>query len=400
MTRRFQQERFREYYSENHLELPPRFGRREWAFVFWGKDFMVRHRAFRKVRELNAYLAGVAPRHVYHSTAYYRDPENRSMKEKDWLGADLVFDLDADHLQGVEKMTYPQMLEKVKQTYLKLLDFITNDFGFEEDCLEMVFSGGRGYHLHVHAPEALQMGGGERREVVDYITGKGLEPKFFTRNVPYKLIERGPYPDTIKKITVLRTDAGWWRRLHHGVLDFVDILEKMEDRQKRVAYLKGLPGVGRKRAETIQDKLFTGTTGTRGVDLLKEGKIDFFRDTQTRNRFLELAVQHATEISKAETDEPVTGDVHRLIRTPASLHGKSGLRVTRLATMEELDDFQPLEDAVVFSDRPVPVYPLKKASVFLKGEQFDLGEEEERQELPEYAAVFALGIGLAEFGGK
>ena len=31
------------------------------------------------------------------------------MEEKKWLGADLIFDLDADHVQGAETMTYRDM---------------------------------------------------------------------------------------------------------------------------------------------------------------------------------------------------------------------------------------------------------------------------------------------------
>ena len=388
---------------------------------------MVRHTAFKKLRELNAYLAGVAPRHVYHSTAYYRDPKNRSMKEKDWLGADLIFDLDADHLQGVEGKNYPEMLAMVKVEYKKLLDFIMDDFGFEEDCLEMVFSGGRGYHLHVRSPQAYQLGSQERREIVNYITGKGLDTSrlvkkefFEERNFESTTIQQGEYEGISsvesrvrsqrrggqiykgKSIKKLEIHPGWNQRIFNGILKMMDQLEELDDHAKRVKFFRQM-GASKNRAEAIVKRLFKGERGHKGIDLIRKRRVDFFHgstDKGLTNSFLEIVINKSAIESMGETDEPVTGDVHRLIRTPASLHGKSGLRVTRLATMEELDDFQPLEDAVVFSDRPVPVFPLKKASVFMKGEQFGLDEEEEQQELPEYAAVFAMGIGLAEFGGK
>src|SRR5690606_32198531 len=56
----------------------------------------------------------------------------------------------------------------------------------------------------------------------------------------------------------------------------------------------------------------------------------------------------------ALADEPVTTDTKRLIRLPSSLHGGSGLRVTPLAP-KDLDDFDPLVDAVVFGEREVKV---------------------------------------------
>ena len=72
------------------------------------------------------------------------------MDEKGWLGADLVFDLDADHLEGAHDMTFEEMLAEVKVEFKKLLDsYLLGDFGFDEKDILIVFSGGRGYHAHV-----------------------------------------------------------------------------------------------------------------------------------------------------------------------------------------------------------------------------------------------------------
>ena len=53
-------------------------------------------------------------------------------------------------------------------------------------------------------------------------------------------------------------------------------------------------------------------------------------------------------------DEPVTGDVHRLIRLPGSLHGGSGLRVTTIKS-KELEHFNPMVSAVAFGEKPVKI---------------------------------------------
>jgi len=59
---------------------------------------MRRHKAFVSVAEMQEYVQAMVPAHVYHSAAYYQHPGAPTMKEKNWEGADLIFDIDADHL--------------------------------------------------------------------------------------------------------------------------------------------------------------------------------------------------------------------------------------------------------------------------------------------------------------
>ena len=75
---------------------------------------------------------------------------------------------------------------------------------------------------------------------------------------------------------------------------------------------------------------------------------------------------------RGETDEPVTADVRRLIRCPGSLHGGSGLRVTPL-TLRDLEDFDPLQDAVVFGDEAVPLQILKPFKTQMRGRKLQSG---------------------------
>ena len=93
-----------------------------------------------------------------------------------------------------------------------------------------------------------------------------------------------------------------------------------------------------------------------------------------------------------ETDEPVTCDVKRLIRLPGSLHGKTGLKVIPVS-LDTLHDFDPLSDAVVFTDTPVIVDVGVDVTVLLKKETFSLSKGE--QEVPLFVAVFLLGKKLA-----
>jgi len=93
----------------------------------------------------------------------------------------------------------------------------------------------------------------------------------------------------------------------------------------------------------------------------------------------------------------VTADVRRLIRCPGSLHGGSGMRVTPLS-LRDLDDFYPLQDAVVFGDEAVPLQVLKPFKTQMKGESFNLTEGP--TELPACVAVFLMARGVAEARAK
>jgi DNA primase small subunit len=97
-------------------------------------------------------------------------------------------------------------------------------------------------------------------------------------------------------------------------------------------------------------------------------------------------------MSAGETDEPVTCDVKRLIRLPSSLHGKTGFKVIK-TTLDDLKDFDPLRDAVVFSDEPVKIKISKPTDIKMRNEQFHLNEGE--QEVPNYLAVFLIGRRMA-----
>jgi len=58
---------------------------------------MLRHKGFIDIESLRTSLCTIVPSDVYYSSAYYERPQEE-MKQKGWLGADLIFDIDADHI--------------------------------------------------------------------------------------------------------------------------------------------------------------------------------------------------------------------------------------------------------------------------------------------------------------
>jgi DNA primase small subunit len=108
-----------------------------------------------------------------------------------------------------------------------------------------------------------------------------------------------------------------------------------------------------------------------------------------RKFFLNSALRKtAVSLGAGETDEPVTCDIKRLIRLPSSLHGKTGLKVVKI-TVDDLAEFDPLRDAVVFPDDPVRIMMHHPMMITMKDQDFSLTEGE--QEVPFYLAVFLLG---------
>ncbi|WP_415283707.1 hypothetical protein [Candidatus Nitrososphaera sp. FF02] len=101
---------FREYYFKQSkmIEAPDEVEKREFGYAQFGARGMVRHLSFKNMGELVATLITQVPSDVYCSNALYRFP-TLPMQEKQWLGADLIFDIDGKdlNLPCVPSHSYP-----------------------------------------------------------------------------------------------------------------------------------------------------------------------------------------------------------------------------------------------------------------------------------------------------
>jgi len=242
-TREYLRERFGDYYRQSTVALPPAANEREWGHIPWTPGTgttMVRHQSQLDLGDVDDFLAREAPRHVYFSAARYTDPSASTMSQKGWRGADLVFDLDADHLPRVEpsETTYAEMLAACKDALYRLLAFVEDDFGFDD--VSVVFSGGRGYHVHVRDPGIQELGSDARREIVDYVLGSELDTDGLIRTVSPGATNR----------KMLKTEGGWGRRVHTALVEIVEELTSL-DTADAAARLKEIDGIGEKSAETI-----------------------------------------------------------------------------------------------------------------------------------------------------
>ncbi len=372
-TLEFLKQKFLTYYSRAFLPMPPSLEQREWGFIFFDsspKVHMRRHMGFHSRDEVTSYVRSMVPRHMYFSTAYYALPSAATMNEKDWCGADLIFDLDADHI--VQKVPYEEMLARVKAETFKLIGMLTDELGFSEKSLHLVFSGGRGYHIHIRDLEIRQWESAQRRELVDYVCGIGLDPAIMLRG-------REGHA------------GGWPMRYRQALLEEIQQFSEM-DRSEAVRLLSEKKGIGKGSAEKFADSVddLVDALSVPSISVPLNSRVLQLLTSEEYLPFKERISRRA-----ALTDEPVTTDVKRLIRAPASLHGGSGLRVVELSGPKELDAFDPLYDAVVdFGDGSVKVDCAFPLTMTMKGEKHILTKG--LQKVPEEVAVFLCCRGIAE----
>lgn len=377
-TREYLRGRFRDYYRRVSPSPPPDAHLREWGHIPWTPGTgttMVRHRSLYDLGDLETFFADTAPRHAYFSAARYDDPGASTMGKKGWRSADLVFDLDADHLPGVDPETtsYREMLAACKDALERLLAFLEDDFAFDD--LTVVFSGGRGYHVHVRDEAVRELDSEARREVVDYVRAIDLDAEGLIRTVS----DRG----TTKR--VLRTEGGWGARVHEALVAYADDLREM-DEEAAQSRLTELDGIGEGRAETILGAF------ERNPDAVREGNVE--AGGPGVRRLVSALAARVTATETAPIDEPVTTDTRRLIRLPGTLHGGSGLVVTPI-DRDDVAAFDPLCDAVPdrFVGRDIRIVCETDRTVELNGTRLSVAPGETA--VPEFAGIFLMARGDA-----
>ncbi len=351
-------QQFGTYYSRAHVPVPQRLSRREFAmFPFSTETLMRRHTTLRTSGEFSEYLRNFVPRHAYYSSAYYHEPQAPTMAAKGWMGADLIFDLDSDHLRGAPGLGYADQLALVKSQLMRLLDdFLARDFGIEPPSLSISFSGGRGYHVHIHDGGFAALSSPDRRELVDYIMGVGSEPERAIRSVREHGDEAGE-ADGEAGISAGRgskrptrtlapeDSPGWIGRSSRALVSTLRRwIEIGPDRTRAelVSY-----GLSRKQAAAYSRRLIEQDEAAK---ILRSRKADgsYSIDVKQFDMATDLLRRIATGAAiqvQGETDAPVTTDVHRLIRLPGSLHGGTGFRVVPLGR-DDLKGFDPFRDAI------------------------------------------------------
>jgi DNA primase small subunit len=367
---------FREYYFRYSkiLEVPERIEQREFGYIPFGLG-MIRHLAFRNIGELLAILIKDVPSDVYCSNAYYRFP-TYAMQEKQWIGADLIFDIDAKDLHLPCEPTHSYFIctncgniqesrfescpscktgklsqillpcnkcnSSLKKEVKDLIDLLMNDLGIKEKSIHIYFSGNNGYHIHVLDDTFYSLDSQARSDVVGYIMGNDI----MTESIG---VRKASSPSSGVDFSIKFPKSGIMYGWRQRIAKKVGIDQLSISKLNKIVQQKG------------------GYSGFKS-ELLKMTK--------------ELGVR---------IDPLVTMDVHRVFRMAGTLNSKSGLTKIRC---KEIDSFDPLSDACLLNDKEVNVKVKVPIKLKLKGQSFNLKKQTVR--LPAYAAVYLICKRLAQ----
>jgi DNA primase small subunit len=404
-SREFVYGKFSDFYKSPStvIPTPTLLDQRELGFLLFKERIMLRHKSFTDISDLKLFLGDTVPSDVYHSCAYYENPM-ADMDKKGWLGADLVFDIDADHIptscdklhdewtcskcgfsgKGVTPEACPMCesqkfntktwpcevcLDSAKTETAKLIDMLGKDFGFSDKEVHVFFSGHRGYHVHVENETVKTLDAMARKEIVDYVTGLGLSlsgDEARGRSTRRRGRSRG----------FSLHDFGWNRRLKLGMHDF--ILSATKEDLKNA-------GIGNYATVLRSKDLLV----KRGIE---EGKWSSVKGVSGKT-WRKLA-EYVKDLESAKIDTVVTTDTHRLIRMDGTLHGKTGLKKVEFPA-NRLADFDPFNEAVAFKEGAVKVFVSDVPEFRLGGSV--LGPyRRQTVEVPTAAAVLLICKGRAE----
>lgn len=362
---------------------------------------MLRHKSFENSETLQSFLASTVPSDVYYSAAYYENP-TAGMDKKGWLGADLVFDIDADHIPtpcnkahdswvcntcgaankgptpekcphcgearfDTKVWTCNKCLESAKKETVKLVNILMKDFGFAGHELRVYFSGNRGYHVHVENENICMLDSMARKEIVDYIIGLGFDEKF------HQLLQG----DKIAAESGLGM-AGWKGRVTKGICEF---LAKATPNEAQVV------GLSKQAAE------FIITKREMLLKNLKNQKWLCIKSVRTKN-WREI-IKWVVQQQSAKIDTVVTTDVHRLIRLVGSLHGKTGFMKVEVP-LGDLPDFDPLDAAIAFKEGYVVVDIAEAPEFRIRDTVYGPFDNSHHVKLPTAVAIFLLCKGAAQ----
>ncbi len=378
---KFARARFFRYYHGRKVSAPPRIGLREWGFFIFGRDGMLRPIIFDSEEDLRDFLSLKVPRHAYYSSAYYRRPDKpMESPEKGWMGADLIFDLDADGLPGADRLSYEEQLVAVKEEIIRLYDiFLQEHLGFSDNELFLVFSGGRGYHIHIRTPRVLDMDGDERREIMDYVAGSFQD---FRDIFPKRRIIKSR--SVAMAYMLPNIEGGWGGMVRYSAIDLIERMKAMEY-DEAIEFMRSA-GIRRNTAERIYEHLFGERQGWKRM--LEKDDLEVFRTESERDNFIKLIEFWVRKRYGVHPDIHVTQDTRRLIRLPFSLHGGTGFMVEPLKR-DELEDFIPTRDAIpeIYGDEKLEIQMNEPLKITMKGEEYRL---KNRVKVPEHVAMFLL----------
>jgi DNA primase small subunit len=270
-------------------------------------------------------------------------------------------------------------LNIAKEELMRLIyGFLIPDFGIPIDQMKIAFSGHRGYHLKIENKEIRTLSSEERREIANYISGNNISLDILGLTKINEII-----------YGLLSKNIGWSEKIINKIIEILQ--QYSDDRIQSLLTKFGL------HKDIIRSFL---NSKSDFLQMISQNKDNIWNIEGFGLKNWSLFLNGIIGEISIEIDEPVTIDVHRLIRYPGSLHGKTGFKVQELYP-DDLDDFNPLNelneklDPIVFKSKKQITHKLeiletKIPVTKMKGELFGPYTQGEKIEVPHYFAVFLL----------
>lgn len=358
----------KEYYFSHFdlIQVPPKSTQREFGYQKINGG-MIRHLSVKNNKELHLLLMKEIPSDVYCSNAYYSFP-SMPMPEKDWQGADLIFDIDAKDLalpcrknhtitkcsscQKIKDGEHSQCskcgsskfesssvacsncISESKKEVKKLIGILTHDLGIQNKEIDVHFSGNEGFHVRVVNSDYEALDSQERADLADYVMFNGTMPETF--GIRRQDNSRSSLPNM--------EEQGWRGRVAKILFD----------------------------SKTRMPKITK--------EIISNGYSAF-----------QIKLEEMRQTIGVKVDPKVTMDIHRIFRLEGSVNSKSGFSKIQC---KDLDKFDPFSDACLLGDEKVEIMANYPVLLKLKNKKYG-PYNNEKVLVPKYAAVYMVCKGLA-----
>ncbi len=284
--------------------------KREFGFDHLGRGPNDRYRVFKNSDLLRKFLRYRAPFAVYSSVAFYKKPWKRG----EWLKSELVFDVDAKDLP-VRSCNCDSVceicLDEALQIVGSIIDVLKEDLGLKN--VHVIYSG-RGYHIRVLDPAAMQLNSEVRSQILKYVSG-AFNPKnrYYMESLP------GQKPYELEHFTIpVGYSAVFTDRIKYIILHLT----------------------GEEEIDQINPRLLKDVMQNR--HFLEEEKWGLFKNKIGPRRYKNL-VDGIAKLNLGLVDAKVSIDLKRILRLPTSLHSKVSMKCMKV---DNIENFDPLKEAV------------------------------------------------------
>lgn len=397
----FLKSKIKEYYEKNFIKVPF-VEQREFGYGIHNKKILDRNMAFKNDFDLNTFLREGVPFYLSHSVSYYERPDAKPTSAKNLLKSDFIFEYDADdiptpckkthdswkcpkcaeegkgHTQNcpkcssktiVDEWICDKCIDATKKQTKRLYNILTIELGFEQNEIQITFSGHKGFHTKIISDKIAKLKQNERIELMDYITEEGLNFKElgFVEDNKGSLKIEGPNIGKLQKYvsyikTILETKEANELFGYFGPNTSTQTINKLK---------KNLPKV---------------------IEELEAGKL--YKPKQDSVELWYNLLENIKDSQKLYIDRQTTIDASKIIRCPETIHGGAMLIAKNLC-IDDIDEFKPFEDASLQNKGSLKIH-LKKVPKLLFNKEIIGPFENEIIELPYNISLYFLAKGVAD----